>query len=275
VNVDKLQAEFTVRSWKQDKSTQSLKVIVMNSLTNLAHMETSGAVVQESNDFISYCPVGAWGRHLFYDPISSRCMEFSQMAAGTGLHYFNNHYFGFRGNDSLIVDLINQGPDSDIIVNPANGRTGPVNVVHPPYSVDALVDAQDLTLIGTQIYMAKGSSGNTTLQAMNPTLDGSTRVVCDLASRGWGQAVLGLAALETSDPLIAAANDGYAAGQGRFATFLVKTDSGQFLTTLAMTLNGGTSYQCFTLSEEKMQQIEYKRTWSFDRTQNSKSYFFY
>ncbi len=271
VDADKMTVEFTLTAYESTGQTQSMKVVLLTTMSNLVHLEANGRVSNEARDMRSQCAGDPWTRHFYFDSSDERCKNFEAFASGDGLHFYGDRYFGFRSGDRWIVDLT---PTANGQLVGENGRWQGTNSapVHPPYDRSTngpLVGADDLTLIGRQIYLAAGAAGNPGLYAAI----GNTRMhVCQMGTQNYSQSIVGLAALDRSEPLIAETGDGYLSGAGRFATFFIKNDSGLFLITNIMRTSAG-AFHCFTHAVPRLQQIEYRRTGAFDRTQFSRSHF--
>lgn len=271
VDPDKMSLEFTILASGPTQNNERTKLVVLSTMSNFAHLESNGVVTHESLDPASLCQGPPWTRHLFFNHQTRACIDFSFIGAGLGLHFYNNRYFGFRPSDRYIVDLT--PPLSGTIVNPSDGAGGTPGVsIHPPYNREALVGADDLSMIDNQIYFVTGTAGNPRiLVSPNSTADAST--ICSLRDPfDFSQSLVGIAALDRSDPLVSVTGDGYG-NSGRLASFFLKTDSGLFLETKVIRLAGESTYRCFPFMTPRQQQVEYKRTTAFDRVQQSQSYF--
>ena len=146
----------------------------------------------------------------------------------------------------------------------------------PAHKRDELVNVDDLTTIADQVFFVSGMGLEAKIGGFLPNT-GARVSVCDLGQRGWSQAYVGLGALSWSDPIL----DDVDATKSPYATFFLKTDTGDFLMTIARrkknvgALTGSADFDCFTFKDPDMQQVEYKRTLGFERTQNAKPYYIY
>src|SRR5205823_250527 len=171
----------------------------------------------ENPDPLSYCQgQHPWADFLIYNPLARKCLRFAQLGGGTGLAYYRARYFGFRPFDGQVIDLMAATMSDTYFVDEA-GTVDGTNPVFPSYKMDNLRNADDITVIGDQVYyVALGSA-----QAHIGVLDKSTstldrKVVCPIGAMGYGQSYEGIAALGSSTPLIPEAGDGITT---RMATF--------------------------------------------------------
>ncbi len=272
-------AEFILTD-RGDGVSQAIHFFMKDFFDNLAHLEPDGRVVQESPIPLSRCVGAPWGQYRLFYEASNECREFSQLGSGSGMAYYKRRFFGFRPADGLIVDLMNFSAASptSYIVNSSNGTiTGLPAPVFVPYpnpavAIQALINVDDITLIDDQIYYVAGMGPDAEIGYANP--NGTRTRICNIGgTAGWSQAYSGIAALGWSDALIPdAANPLDAYKNNRYATFFLKTDSGDLITTHVYRTGTG-PFSCSTTKDPILQQVEYARTLGFDRTEDAKPYF--
>lgn len=260
------------------------------SLANSAHLEPDGRVTQQAPDPLSYCQgQKQWADFLIYNPLQRKCLRFAQLGSGTGLAYYRNRYFGFRPSDGQVIDLIaaQDSSNTSYLVDesgnvaslpPPGGDSLPTTThVFPPYAKAPLVNVDDITVIGDQVYYVAGSGADAHIGVLVADSGTFRRFpLCPagqrLGDRGWSQAYEGIAALASSTPLVPVTNDPI---QMRFATFYLKTSGGDLLTAVVRGGPQGAPYTCVYFKDRNLQQVEYKRTNGFDRTDTAKPYLLY
>ena len=156
--------------------------------------------------------------------------------------------------------------------------------VHPPYSKADLINADDLTIVGRQIYFVKGLGVSAALYALrSPSVTKpnsippaeSTIPICDLGGMGWAQAYSGVGATAWSDPLLSEAGDEYPTDSVRAAQFFLKTDSGDMLYVVVSRVSSSNTFTCAVFKDSALQTVEYKRTLGFDRVETQRQYLIY
>lgn len=273
---------------------------IRSTLDNAAHVEADGRTTQESPNPLSYCQGAVWGTYFLLS--NKKCTPFVELGSGTGLAFYEGRYFGFRPFDGQVIDMLaaSETPPGSYLV-PEKGVLPPIKrpdciesaashceEIFPPYNKNLLVNVDDITLVGNQIYYVAHSGDSAHIGYLRHTVssidahaesDFERIKVCDLGGMGWAQAYAGIAAMSWSDPLEGSGSPTSPA----LARFFLKTDSGDLLTVLIenkassvvdITLPG-TLLTCFVSKDSNIQQIEYKRTYGFDRTANTKPYYIY
>lgn len=296
--------EFKMSHQPKKGSLTERTFAIRATLTNSAHMEFDGRVTQQHPNPLSRCPGKPWATYRLYQESSSSCEEFVRIGGGSGLAYYDERYFGFRPADGFVVDLKDAGAGASYFVDPSTGATcGSCARVFPSYAPSTLRNADDITLIEDQIFYVAGQADSAHIgvvsaagtarpepQEVPPAPPGSaTRIpLCPLGKLGWGQAYRGIAATAWSDALLPTVDD---PDRPRIATFLLKTDTGTLLTVTNRTGKGsaptgpgclefkfaGDDYWscCSAFKDESLQEIEYVRTFGFDRTADGKAYYIY
>ncbi|NBY18828.1 hypothetical protein EBQ74_00915 [bacterium] len=288
INLSKGLIEFsvsvTVNASPNQMTTQKYALAIRSGLTNAAHLEADGRVTQENPEPLAKCPGASWATFLLFNNNHQKCEEFSQLGSGTGLAFFNDHYFGFRPFDGQIIDMssLQISTASSYLVSEDGTVNGKLTFV--PYRKDALVNVDDITVIPIstantstgssqvtgQLYYVSGQGEYAHIGALTP--NGDRQIICELGKMGWSQAYEGIAATSFSIPVIPIANDGITAQ--RLAFFYLKTSGGDCLT--ATVLRDSTnSLTCHVAKEGHLQQIEYARTYGFDRTASNLPYYIY
>lgn len=274
-------AEFSVELREGDK-TQRLAFAIRAPLANAAHLEADGRVTQNKPDPLATCPGTVWASLTLFNPNNRRCEPYAQAGGGTGLALYRDRFFGLRPADGQVVDLNAMTQGESYLVSPA---TGEPNFI--PYDRALLVNIDDITLIDQQMYYVANLGTSPELGYID--MSGSrTRVrLCDLAGMGWGQSYEGIAAHGSSDPLFPDPQDGIPAAAVRIATFYLKTSGGELLTSLVQSWPtsgappgvgidiGGRRLICRVYKDQNLQEVEFKRTYGFDRTPGTKPYLVY
>ncbi len=282
--------EFVMSMTESNGKKRQQGFAIRSTLPNSAHLEADGRVTQEVPDPLYRCPGVQWGNYLLYDPINKNCNRFAQLGGGTGLAFYEGSFFGFRPADGQIVDLIALTTSNSYLVDSSGMTNGVQNFV--PYSKNCLVNVDDITLIGQQIYYVAGLGMNAhigglirTQAAADECAPTYKRVrICELGCDDWAQAYSGIAALGWSDPLFPVAGED--PNREKLATFFLKTDSGDLLTAVVQNkssllpvscpvTNKNSPYSCKVFKDANLQQVEFKRTYGFDRTDRSKPYFLF
>lgn len=287
IDIDKgileFNASYTSSGDNNRLSTQRYAFAIRGFLPNAAHLEGDGRVTQETPDPLSKCPGSAWATFLVFNPSNQKCEQFSQLGSGTGLAFYNHRFFGFRPFDGQVVDMLAANSDSSYMVD-ENGNVEN-NSVFIPYKKSALINVDDITVIPTQnaetettpaslggqvYYVAgQGSSANIGVLLSN----GDRKIVCDLGGQGWGQGYEGIASLSFSDPLIQTTGDGMTGS--RLAVFFLKTSGGDYLTASVLKIPSSPVFICHVAKENNLQQIEFSRTYGFDRADDREPYYVY
>jgi len=299
VDMKKGIAEMIQVAESNDSKQTKHAFAIRSTLPNSAHIEADGRVTQENPDPQNYCPGAPWATYMILT--NKKCLPFVELGSGTGLAYYAGRFFGFRPFDGQVIDMLaassaGGGADSYLVV-PSTGKiaaTPPVlrtdcvaspnddcTQIFPKYDKDALINVDDITLISNQLYYVAHSGEAAHIGYLRMTGTTAERIkVCELGKMGWAQAYAGIAALSWSDPLDPPVG---AAQATRLARFFLKTDAGDLLTVLIQ--NTGTDLQnagatnanlsCFVTKDADLQQVEYKRTYGFDRSANAKPYYIY
>lgn len=289
VNPDKGILEFnaTVTSMGSNNqlSMQRYAFAIRNFLPNAAHLEADGRVTQENPDPLSKCPGSTWATFLLFNPSNQKCEPFSQLGSGTGLAFYNHRFFGFRPFDGQIIDILAANSGNTYLVD-ENGTMGS-DTVFIPYKKDSLINVDDITVIQTQVagtkdkpastggqlYFVAGQGSSAHIGMLDMGNNGDRVKICDLGAQGWSQAYEGIASLSFSDPLIDTGSDGITGS--RLAVFFLKTSGGDYLTASVLKQKNRPGYTCHITKENNLQQIEYSRTYGFDRTDDKEPYYLY
>ena len=264
-------------------STQRFAFAIRSFLPNAAHLEVDGRVTQEIPDPLSKCPGSPWATFLAFNSSNQRCEQFAQLGSGTGLAFFNQRFFGFRSFDGQIIDMLAANSSATYLVD-ESGKLG-TNSVFVPYNKNSLINVDDITVIpiqtgatetapaalGGQLYFVAGQGSFAHIGVLHS--DGERGKICDLGAQGWSQAYEGIASLSFSDPLIATDSDGISGK--RFAVFFLKTSGGDYLTASVLKDPSSNSFNCHISKENNLQQIEFARTYGFDRTADQEPYYLY
>ena len=269
---------------------------------NLVHLEGDGRVTQERPDPLDPCKSSPWSTYFLYSPERGKCETYEQMGSGTGLAYYKNRFFGFRPADGQVIDLANLsegGKDGSYMVEETTGKLTHASdtdaPVFVPYKKELLTNADDITLIGDQLYYVAGQGESAYIGVLyaGKNAKGDIDVkkmeshhVCDLGKMGWSQSYTGIASPPWSMPLIPETGDQL---NLRIAHFFLKTDSGDLLTATVIgvgtdkntDIGKGIPYNteieglplCIVTKNPDLQPVEYKRSMGFDRTRASKRYF--
>ena len=281
VNPEKEVVEFAAVTSTKNNRKAKFAFAIRGSLVNAAHLEVDGRVTQENPDPLAKCQGAAWATFLVFDPGTRRCRDYAQLGSGTGLAYYRGRYFGFRPFDGQFIDLERAGDatSTSYLIGPTGEVVDGADTVIGPrlfvgHDRDMLINVDDVTTVGDQLYYVADSSSAAHIGGLKPkTGGGYDRVrVCELGTMGWGQAYEGIAALGRSEPLFASAGDGLTS---RIATFFLKTSGGDLLNAIVWQEAAGQPYRCFVMKDQNLQQVEYKRTYGFDRTDMSKPYYQY
>ncbi|MEK6705847.1 MAG: hypothetical protein AABZ06_08660, partial [Bdellovibrionota bacterium] len=252
---------------------------IRSTLTNAAHLESDGRVTQENPDPLAKCKGNAWGDFPIFDTQETLCKNFVQLGSGTGMAYFQGRYFGFRPADGQIIDMIsasNASATSYLVGEDVKLTGGGTQEIFPKYCKDALVNVDDVTVVGKQIYFVAGQGTNAHIGFLDTGIgvsctDASARKrICELGEKGWAQAYAGIASPSWSEELWPKPEN---VGDQSSATFFLKTDAGDFLT--AVVISQSTGFTCAIFKDATLQQVEYKRTLGFDRAGDYKPYFAY
>lgn len=268
-NPPKQMSEYQMVMNTQDGKTLKSSFGIRTTATNLAHFEADGRVTQENPDPLAKCIGAPWATYPVYDAAASKCTTFQQIAGGTGLAYYSHHYFGFRPDNGQVIDLTASvsTASTTFMVNEDGTETGVPGKIFPPYSKAALTNLDDITLIGDQIYFVAGG-GDTARIGVYDSVNDKNEMICDLSAQGYSQSYSGIAALSWSDSVFPKPT---LATDVRLATFLLKTSGGDFLSAVILAKNTG--HTCFVYKDASLQQIEYHRTYGFDRTVDMVPYF--
>jgi hypothetical protein len=280
IKVDTIKKALTIRAVvrKPDKAKRVFEIEFRDSNSNMAHMDADGKVRQSNPNPNDFCKDPDPQKRLPYseltlfDESNYVCKSIGQLGGGTGLTYYHGRYFAFRPADGQVFDLKEASdPASPYLQVSEAGFIGSTQVF-PPYSKEALFNAEDTTIIEDQIYYVRGQSNNAAIYALvDPSdLNNHSVKVCDLGSQGWGQAYVGLASKAWSDRLLPLVSN----SDPKIATFYLKTFSGDLLTALVWSVTA-TTFQCIVLKDSAIQQDENKRTYGFDKVVTDKAFGFW
>jgi len=271
-SIEKQLMEFAGKKIGTDGKEVKFQFSVKSALSNAAHIDWEGRVLQEKSDPYDPCELEAWDVYKVFNKQKKSCDVFSQIGSGNGVHFHQGRYFGFRPFDGKIIDMsaISSGA-TDYDVEP-NGTVQGLGQIHPSYFPDMLINADDLTIIQNQIYFVRGTGDAAAIYVHQPT--GGNQVICNLGTKGFAQSFTGLGALNWSDRLD---NSDLPAGAYDpsapvFATFFLKTDTGDLFFANVTRAGGSSEYKCSILKDASMAKDEYKRTLGFDRMSSEKPY---
>lgn len=241
------------------------------SLPNTAHVESAdNRITQQSPDPLSKCKGKPWNTLEVFDPGSSSCAQFGQLGGGYGLAFYQGAYFGLRPDDGQVVDILavgsNFSPSTYMV--PEDGMMGGRSVF-PPHQRALLMNADDITVSGNEVALVGGLGEAASIDLL--TDNGTSRTtICPLGTLGWAQAYAGIAAMSWNEPLSPPPATG---ATFRLAAFALKTMTGDFLN--ATVIASGGSYECVVFKDSSLQEVEYKRTLGFDRTDDRLPYYIY
>jgi hypothetical protein len=246
---------------------------IRTSLPNTAHVESAdNRITQQQPDPLSKCKGKPWATMEVYDGGSSSCQEFGQLGGGYGLAFYQGSYFGLRPEDGQVVDVLavgtNFSPSTYMVAE--NGTVGGRNAF-PPYQRELLMNADDFTVSGGEVAVVSGLSNEARIDLLadsTGTMD--RRTICPLGTLGWAQSYAGIAAMSWNEPLDPPPNSG---ASFRFGAFALKTVTGDFLTAAVVAVGG--AYECVVFKDSSLQEVEYKRTLGFDRTDDRLPYYIY
>jgi hypothetical protein len=260
--------EFAIKmSGLNNTSNTSSGFALRRSPVNMAHLEPDGRVTQELPDIQAKCPGQPWATYLVFDPSQRKCLSFAQLGSGTGLAYYGGRYFGFRSADGQVVDLLTLGTGASYLVD-ETGKIG-TDQAFVPHERDLLTNADDITLIGDRIYFVIGLGLEARIQALDMATNDVVDI-CRLGTLGWSTAYVGIAATSWSQDLL---DPTLPATATAMAMFFLKTDSGDFLNAIATKTSGVIT--CLVSKEAGQQEVEYRRTYGFDRVGDLRPYYLY
>ena len=280
-------SEWMITANLPGKMTKKQNASLYNSLANTAHLEADGRITQNNPFPLSPCPGEPWTSMRIYNPFTRRCELFGIVGSGTGLAFFGSRFFGHRSFDGQIIDLANISLSSvaSYLVDEAGELDG--KRVFPKYKKELLINVDDVTTINDQVYYV-AKQGQFAEIGMISDFSGTFERVplCPLGEMGWSQAYSGLAATGWSDPVMPSVDE----ARVRTGQFFLKTDGGDLLTVFYTVRKAGTvdtnckafngpggSYTncCFVVKDANAQEVEFKRTYGFDRANPVKPYFFW
>ena len=241
---------------------------IMGSLQNMAHMEPDGRVTQENPSPLDRCGDAVpWASLNLYDKDDSICKSFAKMGGGAGIAFYEDRYFGFRPYDGQVFDLITSSSNGIFFVEEDGSVDG--EKLFPPYDKELLTNVNDITVIGEGIYTVSGFVNSARIGYLDMSGTPKVKPICNLKAAGWPQSFDGITAHRWSDNIGKGSN----LPNGLFATFYLKTSAGSLLTAIVWT-EGGVP-KCVAVKDKNMQEIEYRRTYGFDRTNDDSVYNIY
>ncbi|MBF0314585.1 MAG: hypothetical protein HQK52_14290 [Oligoflexia bacterium] len=262
---DTIFAETKKRFFSLDDSMETSDGNMETSGSGMAHMDADGKVVNSAPSPLDRCGGKPWGKLLLFDPLTSTCNSFSMLGGVDGLAYYKGRYFGFRPSDGQVFDLLSTFAPGKITLEEDGTLDGTGALkIFPSYSKALLSHSQDITLIEDDIYTI---SSNGVIGLMDLTADdgtgnkGAIISICDLAKLGWMQNYDGILALAKSSKL------GDISKVGNIATFYLKTSNGDLLNVNVEIISdtGNGHYSCTVTKDKTTQEIEFKRSYGFDR----------
>jgi hypothetical protein len=271
---EKSQIEFLIVSTDEtnqnriigDKRKRTFALV--DNVRNIAHIEADGRVTEENPSPTNRCGGKAWSDLMNFNPANLNCEKFSILGGAYGLAFYKDRFFGFR-SDGQVFDLTASLTNEIIMVTEDGKREG--IKVFPPYSKEVLFNINDITVIKETIYFVHGNGGDSKISAQ--VANGSnfdSRLICDLSAMGWSQSYDGILATSRSQDLIDLVN------VGNTATFYLKSSGGDLITIMAVVdPSSSTGYTCYGYKDINLQEVEYKRTYGFDRTEENTSIYFY
>jgi hypothetical protein len=273
IQPEKQIVEFLMDFQSANTRATRFSFAIRSSLNNTAHLEYDGRVTQANPDPLYPCPGQPWATYFLYNSKNRQCLNFQQLGSGTGLTYYKGRYFGFRPMDGQVIDLNAASAEASgsYLVN-ESGMVGTENRF-PAYRKEPLVNVDDITIIEDQIYYVALSGDSAHIGALDPRNLNRRIRVCNLGEQGWSQAYTGIGSMGWSDPLLPVDNVDY--NTDRIARFFLKTDAGDLFTAFVIANSAGTNFECFVTKDNDMQEIEYKRTYGFEKTDLTKPYYIY
>jgi hypothetical protein len=247
------------------KKTFAIKSFV----TNFAHTEADGLITQENPSPQSRCQGAPWAAINIFNPITLTCNPFTKLGGGTGLAYHKGRFFGFRPDSGQVIDLF-AAITTDSSTISEDGILDDKNIF-PPYRTINLMNADDITTVGESIYYVKGMGLNAHIGKASADSAKENEVVCPLGELGWGLAFSGIAAHSSSMDVGDLTKEG-------LAIFYIKSESGDLLTAYVEvdpSKQPSEVRKCYVIKDNKIQDIEYKRTYGFDRTEEEPRVIYY
>ncbi len=240
---------------------------LVDSVRNIAHIEADGRVTEENPSPLSRCAGQPWQTLKSFNPTNLKCEEYTILGGAEGLAYYNGRYFGFRSFDGQIFDMMATITGGSILVNQNGTNNG--QKIFPRYDKSYLFNTNDITLIDDTIYFVTGGGLDAYIGVLDMNQTPPVRKpVCKVGEMGWAQNYDGILATDRSQDLVDQTKI------GNSATFYLKSSGGDLLTFFVLINNSGL-YECYGLKDYNLQQIEYKRTYGFDRTEDSANLFHY
>ncbi len=272
---------------------------------SLAHMNHSGQVLRDRADPIHPCGQEAWDLVRYLK--DGRCLELQDFALSQALGYYKGRFFGLEPSSGKVV-LLDPDRSGDLSVDPLTGRVQPVgeqvfgDQVLFKYGINngsdgmrLLQDADDFTITDREIYFLRSAENTSiTLRLISVRSDNSVAYpsLCDLSEMGWGQTFEGIVAAAGQPRLFKynASNNSNGGWSDHNTTPPVllglKNTNGAFLQLALRLIPGGTQMadrppgsianvpvNCYALYAEEEQQVEFKRTYGFDRVGDDKPYY--
>jgi hypothetical protein len=278
VKLPRNMVDFSVRMSSPANANLNQRAVigVKNVFSNTSHIDWEGKVFQELSDPFGECALESWDLYKIFDPIQKRCLTFSQLGGGNGLHMYQARFFGFRSNDGQVVDLSGLMSGTNYMVQEDGRLSAGSPQIHPAYSKPLLQNADDLTILETrnsgQIYFVRGQGQGAYIGAY---IGSTLHKLCDLANSGFAQSFVGIGVLPWSDPAVPETNDGYDTSAPRITHFFLKTDLGDYLLAQVLRSDANTAPTCTVFKDSSIQKEDYKRSLGFDRIQSERPYLIY
>lgn len=266
--------EFMLKAKQVDASgatiaNYSRSFAIKASMEKTAHLEFDGRVIQSHSDPLSDCPTQPWAEAKIYNAAATQpCQSFVKLGSGIGLIYYQNRYFGYRPHDAQIVDLEALTTSSTYLVK-EDGTLDGVKVF-PRYKKSEMQNIDEVTTIDDTLYFISGSGASAAMSYLDPQ-SLTRKTLCNLGSLGWGRAYSGLAAFPWSDDV---AKDNSTSTTSKNASFFLKSSGGELLT-LIVSKETDNTITCFVTLDPNAQEVEFFRTYGFDRAAPSKRYYLY
>ncbi len=250
----KVLAISEVKGEKKGNNKRFHEFTINNSMLNKAHLEQDGRVTEESPSHLNRCRGTPWGTLQFFNPTTQKCEEFSSLWGMDGLIFYKERYFGFQQSSGQVYDLLNAVLGREAIVEEKGSVGG--KKLFPAYKKSELRNVNDLTTIDDTLFGVEGSGPSSKIIYFDSKNQKSVDV-CDLAKMGWPVTFLGILASSRSHDISQMV-------ERERAHFLVKAADGRLLNIIVQVK--GREFRCYGVFDSTEQEIEYKRTYGFDRS---------
>lgn len=238
VNIDRVQVDFFYNNTFSAKDRAEFDAVLYvngeraannrfslftSDSPNRMHLDSGDLkIVQQYPTANDPCRNQMWSKFRQYSGTS--CDDVANLGGGTGVAYYRGDFFGLRANDGQIVNFRNLDSQSYLVAE--NGTINGVKVF-PAYSKDALVNVDDIEILGEdqgddQLIAVDGEGEDITISYLDMSTE-SLVPICKLGQIGWAQGVSGIAGTTGNHSLILDGSNPSAS----VSTFLLKSDSGR------------------------------------------------